>query len=59
MDGHIKKTALVLDISDELAQTLFDAGYSGPKAVRQAKQSDLVKVPGISPALARRLRRGK
>ena len=56
VDGHVKKIALVLDISDELAQALFDAGYKGPKAVKQAKLSSLEKVPGIGRATAQRLK---
>ena len=56
VDGHVKKMALVLGISDELAQALFDAGYKGPKAVKQAKQSDLEKVPGVGPATAKKLK---
>ena len=56
MDGHVKKMAVVLDISDELALALFQAGYKGPKAVKQAKRSELEKVPGVGPATAAKLK---
>ena len=56
MDGHVKKMAVVLNISDELALALFQAGYKGPKAVKQAKQSDLEKIPGVGKATAQKLK---
>ena len=56
MDGHVVKMAVVLDISEDLAQALFDAGYKGPKAVKQAKRSDLEKIPGVGKATAQKLK---
>ena len=55
-DQRALKLAKKFEIPLRLARALVAAGYAKPTQIRAAKQSDLVKVPGIGPVLARRLR---
>lgn len=46
-------------ISPKLAGVLYEAGWLTPKQVREAKDAELLQVPGISKAILKRVRQGQ
>ena len=56
MDPRARKLQLKFDLARNVAEALLAAGYTGTTKVRKASRADLLKVPGIGPATADRLR---
>jgi endonuclease III-like uncharacterized protein len=50
-----RKLEIKFDLSPEVAEALFAAGFTGTTKVRQASRADLLKVKGVGPATADRL----
>ena len=56
MSPSANKLAKRYAILPEVAQALVDAGYRNPRAIEDASEAALQKVPGVGQALAGRLK---
>jgi predicted flap endonuclease-1-like 5' DNA nuclease len=51
-----QRLAHVQAVSIEVAQLLVDAGYETPRKIKAARRTELLRIQGIGPAMADKLK---